>query len=155
MTGASRLRSLAAAEASRRNGALSKGPKTALGKLKASQSSRKHGLFRAGLLTGGEVPALAAGLEDILVHTSTGSLDLADQPELVRLASAQLDEATRLVGAMRARLDQLLIDDALDTEQLRVLLQRITRMARYQRRFRGKRDRALRRLMAGAAKPTA
>lgn len=146
-------RSLACAEASRRNGARSKGPRTALGKLKASQSSRKHGLFRAALLTGAELPTSAADLEGIAEPRSTGWLDMADQSQLVRVAAAQLDEATRLLSEMRAELSSMLVDDAIDSGRLAELLKQITRIARYQRRFRGKRDRALRRLMLDPNKP--
>lgn len=154
MSSAPKLRSLASAEASRRNGALSKGPRTALGKLKASQSSRKHGLFRSSLLLDASLPASADDLKDVVSSTSTGWLDGADQSQLVKVALVQLEEATRILREMRAELDGLLASRGLDREHLAELVAQIARMARYQRRFRGKRDRALRRLMATAAPPT-
>jgi hypothetical protein len=140
----------ASAEASRRNGARSKGPRTAVGKFKSSQNSRKHGLFSAEFALAGKLPAAMADLEDALPSSGHGWIDGADQAELMRVATLQLEAASRLVGGLREELNCLLAAENWDPARAVHLLQQLARLSRYQRRFRGKRDRALRRLTAVA-----
>jgi hypothetical protein len=52
-----------------------------------------------------------------------------------------------MIAAIHAELDALLSGDEFNSKQLAGLLQTLTRLARYQRRFRGRRDRALRRTL--------
>lgn len=146
----SQPRSLASAEASRRNGALSKGPRTALGKVRSSQNSRKHGLFSAAVMAG-SLPASSLELGDIAGHAAGSWLGCLDQAQVAGIARVQLAQATQIIGEMRAELDQLLVEEELDNEGVARLIQQITRLARYQRRFRGTRDRALRQLLAPSA----
>jgi hypothetical protein len=146
----SQPRSLASAEASRRNGALSKGPRTALGKVRSSQNSRKHGLFSAAVMAG-SLPASSLELGDIAGHAAGGWRGCLDQVQVAGVARVQLGQATQIIDDMRAVLDQLLAEEEIDTEAVARLMKEITRLARYQRRFRGKRDRALRQLMARSA----
>jgi hypothetical protein len=146
----SQPRSLASAEASRRNGALSKGPRTALGKIRSSQNSRKHGLFSTAVMAGA-LPPSPLDLGDIAGDAAGGWLAFLDQAQVAGVARVQLGQATQIIDDMRAVLDQLLAEDELDTEAVARLMREITRLARYQRRFRGKRDRALRQLMVRCA----
>jgi hypothetical protein len=147
---AGQSRSLACVEASQRNGALSKGPRTALGKVRSSQNSRKHGLFSSAVISAA-LPASPLDLVDIDCHAASGWLACLDQADVARIARAQLDQSTQIIGEMRAELDQLLTQEKWDGEAVAKLIQEIARLARYQRRFRGKRDRALRQMMTPRA----
>lgn len=148
MNEARRSRSLASSEASRRNGALSQGPRTALGKVKSARNSRKHGLFSSELVVAEALRASAIDLRADGGQASAGWLDLADQAQVIGLVRVQLERATQIVSEMRLELDQLLAQPALDVDDVAELLRRIARISGYQRRFRGKRDRALRRMLA-------
>lgn len=151
MKEAGHSRSLASSEASRRNGALSQGPRTALGKARSARNSRKHGLFSSNLVVTEALRASAIDVREDGGQMSAGWLDLADQSQVISIAGVQLDYATQLVSEMRVALDQMLAQPVLDVDAVAELLRQTVRISGYQRRFRGRRDRALRRLMAQSA----
>ena len=140
-------RSPAAATASRRNGARSKGPRTSGGKAASARNARKHGLFCAdscapqGLSP--SVAALAAALaEQIALRGDAGLLR-----DRVVLAATRLEQATGIVRSLRTELGQMLASEEPDSKQMTRVLVELVRMGRYERRFRGQRDRALRALL--------
>ena len=138
----SRLRSAAQIAASRRNGARSRGPKSKAAKAASSQNAVKHGLFRRRLdeLVGSDE---ASG--DLMRELDLGArsdFDLAGM-ETARTASRQLDEATALVHDIQERVAVAFAEDE-SAAAVADLLGQLARIARYQRRFRGQRDRALR-----------
>lgn len=151
MKEAGHSRSLASSEASRRNGALSQGPRTALGKARSARNSRKHGLFSSDLLVAEALRVSAIDLAGDGGQTSAGWLDLADQRQVISLARVQLEHATQLVSEMRVALDQMLAQPVIEVDAVAELLRHTARISGYQRRFRGRRDRALRRMMAPSA----
>lgn len=139
-------RSAAAAAASRRNGARSKGPCTAKGKAASARNSLKHGLFSsvAGPLS--PSPAVAElGRALMVMAGKDGSA--AWHIDTAISAAARLEQATAIVQHLRWELGELLERDD-SAEQLGLVLGNLVRMARYERRFRGRRDRALRALIA-------
>lgn len=148
-----RPRSAAAAAASRRNGARSKGPRSASGKAGSARNSRKHGLFSAEFA---EEASLAPELDELAALTSAlvaGHPSGALQSQLILLAAARFAQASRLLSDLRDELSGCLAQQEWDGERITALLGQITRIGQHQRRFRGQRDRALRRLMTEAATP--
>jgi hypothetical protein len=147
MTRREGTRSLAAAEASRRNGALGKGPRTPSGKAASSRNAVTHGLFSAALPHAALPisPTFAAALASLgeAAHR-TG------EAELARLADWRLDHATLLLAELDARIDDLAFAEVSAPDMLTSLLAERARIGRYQHRFRASRDRALRKLMKQA-----
>ena len=141
-----RLRSPAAAAASRRNGARSQGPCTAAGRAVAAGNARKHGLFSSRSRHPGGVPPSLAGLVEELEFGSTQSFAKDIGIARVVEAAIRLTEATRLLDRVRDELSEAVFDDESDTWRFGPLIEQIARIGRYQRRFRGQRDRALRAL---------
>jgi hypothetical protein len=134
-------RSLLAAEASRRNGALGKGPRTPSGKAASSRNAVTHGLFSAA-------PPHAALPVSPLLAQALASLGEAAQHtgevELAGLADWRLCHATLLLAELDARIDDLAFAEVSAPDMLTSLLAQRARIGRYQHRFRGQRDRALR-----------
>jgi hypothetical protein len=93
--------------------------------------------------TKAELVELAKFLNDLRSTDADEGLHSAQ----VFAAAARLQEATKLLGEMRDDLGCMLLGDAPDEKAELEALVRLVRMARYQRRFRGQRDRALRRLI--------
>ena len=107
------LLSPARAEASRRNGAKSRGPKTPEGKARASKNALKHG-FRAEkhVLVEGECPKTFAAFEASLVDdlAPEGALQSLLAGRIVR-AAWRLERAERIETELFAREMQGLFDD--------------------------------------------
>lgn len=144
MTRAVPPRSAASAAASRRNGAQSKGPRTETGKAASAQNSRKHGLFAAGGDNAGEFSPETAQFAGYIAELTAGRPDLAPAAREVVVAAARAERAQDLLEDIRTRLAALLGDDTHSAKEARNLLGQVARIGRYQRRFRGQRDRALR-----------
>ena len=138
-------RSARAAQASRRNGARSRGPRTATGRERSAQNSLKHGLFSQQKRIDGPLPAMAQSLGDCFA--AAGIISCSDV-DMVISAEVDLTKASLLIELADAELDAMLADMAFDTESFTSPLRQRGRIAGYERRFRGRRDRALRRLLA-------
>lgn len=136
--------SQAAAEASRRNGANSKGPTSAAGKARSAQNARKHGLFgsswSADDITSPALDFLAATLDGLM----EGNPAAPWHRESVLTAAHKLEHASRMVRRLSEKLDGLLRARTIDSLQFEQTLRQLVRIRRYQRRFRGQRDRAMR-----------
>lgn len=137
-----RPRSAAQIAASRRNGARSGGPKSNAAKAVSSQNAVKHGLFRKRF-----EDLLGLGEEDTelmeeLQQGVRGDFDML-AIETVLIANRQLDRATAIVHDLQARATAALASPE-SAVPVAELIEDLARMARYQRRFRGQRDRALR-----------
>lgn len=144
MTGVNRHRSAAGVAASRRNGALSNGPRTAAGKAASAQNSRKHGLFSAGDGDHGELSPATAEFARYIDELTAGRPDLAIAGRQALLAAVQAERASILLEEIREELAVLLAEGMCCAHKSKGVLERASRMSRYQRRFRGQRDRALR-----------
>jgi hypothetical protein len=96
--------STARAEASRRNGARSRGPVSAAGKARSSRNALKHGLRARGVLTGDESPAefasFAGDLRAELAPDGTLQRELAAR---VAAAAWRARRADRLEAALLDR----------------------------------------------------
>ena len=137
-------RSPAAQAASRRNGARSKGPKTAAGKSRSARNAFKHG-FRAQRSLPEKLPDWLNALErDLIVLSGQKGQGRHEHLDRVLLASLLLREVDDLIDA---RLTQLLRlpGRALD-EHLRP--QELAKLQAYRHRFRVQRDTGIRKLLA-------
>lgn len=144
MTSAVPPRSAASAAASRSNGAQSKGPRTETGKAASAQNARKHGLFAVGGDNPGEFSPETAQFARYIAELTAGRPDLAPAAREVVVAAVRAERAQDLLEEIRSSLAALLGDDAHNAKEARNLLGQVARIGRYQRRFRGQRDRALR-----------
>lgn len=139
-------RSQAAAAASRRNGACSKGPRTDKGKTTAARNALKHGLFRSQAFASQELSPSVAALALELAGQAPGG-DAGMLLDTVVFAAMRLEQATSIIRRLRAELDRMFVDEAFAGPRMTLLLAELVRMGRYERRFRGRRDRALRAMM--------
>lgn len=136
--------SLPAADASRRNGALGKGPRTPSGKAASSRNAVTHGLFsaappHAALPVSPQLAQALASLGEAAQHTG--------EVELAGLADWRLCHATLLLAELDARIDDLAFAEVSAPDMLTSLLAERARIGRCEHRFRASRDRALRTLM--------
>ena len=144
-------RSHRAAEASRRNGARSQGPRSEEGKASSARNAFTHGLFAAGPdVPSASAPGAARLAAMFASHdpalTWTG-LDVDISIE----AAVRLEQASRLVQSISAQVDEA-IEHETGNEDLTALLEQLVRYRRYQRRYRGRRDKALRSFASRARK---
>jgi len=143
-----RRRSAAAAQASRTNGARSKGPKSAAGKDASSRNAQKHGLFRTDLdIEASPSPRILTFAEDLRLLAWDG-WEAAEQRNVALDAVIRLDQATKLVRGASEGVSRTLSSDALDVALLVQQLRDLIRYRRYEGRLRGRRDRAVRKLLA-------
>lgn len=145
-----RGRSAAAREASRTNGARSLGPRSQAGKQTSARNSLKHGLFSSGASMTDMSPAAAAWAAELNGFAADGWQSEA-LIQTVVTAVSQLEQANVLVRRAREQIAELLSGDVLDRNLLEQRVEELLRLGRYERRFRGRRDRALRKLMVSWA----
>lgn len=135
-------RSEAAREASRRNGAKSRGPKTADGKAISARNSLKHGLRARKTITPATMPAPVRELEAAL-SAALAPVSVHNGEQLERLVFSQvlLSETELSIAAELGRLDE---------EQRRssclpgvAELDLLEKLFSYRRRFHGTRNQAL------------
>jgi len=142
-----RPRSTAASAASRRNGAKSRGPKSAVGKARAARNALRHGLRASDpVLPDAMPPWMSAKLADL--ETALGDIGQTRREHFDRYALHLLliEKVDRLIAAEFARM--LATSDGGDTVQLTVPaadvdLSQLRALFGYRRRFRAARDRSL------------
>lgn len=83
-----------------------------------------------------------------LVRTSSGGWAHAENAVV---AAMRLEQATGIVRGLHMELADVFASDPMAADQLTRLLGQLVRMGRYERRFRGQRDRALRALLVGSS----
>lgn len=153
------VRSPAAQEASRRNGARSKGPRTAKGKWKSAKNAVKHGLRARTALDREQMPEWLREIEREVIRLFFGNVDRIRRERLdeLLLAWQQLDRVDTLIDNARARLFAGARNSAssqgpafMNEEEPDAELRKLKRLHAYRRRFRGQRDRCIyRRFRAG------
>lgn len=146
-----RPRSSAARQASRRNGAKSKGPRTRAGKAISARNALRHGLRARSSIRPEDLPAWIRAIEADLL-TSLDPLGHARREQLDRLLSVLLllDRADRAIIAQLARVHAVFgagapgeeepLADQADIATLRKLFA-------YRKRFRARRDMCLKRII--------
>lgn len=166
---ARRERSPAAQEASRRNGSLSRGPRSAKGKRRSARNAVKHGLRGCSILTRDAMPNWLAEIEDALLDL-LGSANHFQREQLDRLLLAywQLWRADELIDVTTRRMfgtasGQSADPGSVDDEGIPPFLigdpegdlRQLAQLHAYRRRFRGQRDRCLARLFHKGLPPSA
>ena len=142
----SRKKSERAAEASRRNGARSQGPRSAEGKATSAGNARTHGLFAPILHEDRDASTWRERIAGILqARGDTSGAWLGG--DIATEAAVRLEHATRLVQGLGQKVEAALEKEHPDPSEMTALLVQLARMRVYQRRFRGRRDRALRTMM--------
>ncbi len=147
MTSGPRQRSPAALVASRRNGANSKGPLSAAGKAKSAQNARKHGLFSTVQGERQERSAEGKAFAAMLHQLQQGRCGTVWHGEVALEAARKLEDVAGLVRHLQDELGAVLHSGDPRGEQLDRLVKLLASMRRYQRRFRGQRDRAIRAIL--------
>ncbi|MEO7914550.1 MAG: hypothetical protein ABIR23_04175 [Novosphingobium sp.] len=109
----------------------------------SAQNAVKHGLFCARSFAPFELPAPLAALAEELAALAGGRFDALNLIEAALLAGLRLAEATALLERMQAQARAGFVKFETDYGPLVELIPQMTRMARYQRRFRRQRDKAL------------
>ena len=141
-------RSAASVKASRANGARSRGPRSAVGRQASARNALKHGLFSLHMnpldTPSAAVSALAADLQRLAGGTWQAGLLI----EAAISAAMQLERASALVKSVRDQIELLLSAEAFDLDLLTNRIETQVRLGRYERRFRGRRDCAIRKVIA-------
>ena len=133
--------------ANRRNGALSRGPKTQAGKNRSRNNALKHGLaaqMSADPLRGQEIETLARALGEPAGPDVARAIAEA-QLELQRVARYRSQLLWGLQGADDGTLDPH--DEIVGKEEMSKIVLRLQRLLRYERRAGAKRNRAIRPLV--------
>lgn len=141
-------RSAASVKASRANGARSRGPRSAAGKQASARNALKHGLFSLQMnpleTPSAVVRTLAADLQRLAGRNWKAGLLI----EAAISAATQLERASVLVKSVRDQIELLLSAEAFSLDLLTNRIETQLRLGRYERRFRGRRDRAIRKVIA-------
>jgi hypothetical protein len=126
--------------ANQMNSRMSRGPRTAAGKFKASRNARRHGLSTISRAN----PTVSTRIELIAQAISRGNPFLHE-------AALVIAENTMLLGCMQtetcALITRLRVVDGGGPEVMHVALADLTRLARYERRAWSRQKRAMRSLM--------
>ncbi len=143
-------RSEAAREASRRNGARSKGPRTLTGRTRVAYNALRHGLRGRQTIEPAYLPEWLKQVERSVVHCYP-ELTQRRREFLDRILGCMLliDQADRLIVEEFGRLDAML--SGADREHAQKFdPKRLERLLKYRARFQASRDMAFKRLIVGA-----
>ena len=146
-------RSEAAREASRRNGARSKGPRTLTGRTRVAYNALRHGLRGRQTIEPAYLPDWLKQVERCVVHCYP-QLTQRRREFLDRILGCMLliDQADRLIVEEFGRLDAMLSGSDRELAQ-KFDPKRLGRLLKYRTRFRARRDLAFKRLIVGAYPP--
>jgi hypothetical protein len=136
-------RSRAAQEASRRNGARSHGPRTALGKQRSARNALRHGLRGRSMINPADLPEWAKELERAMI-AALGDVNFLQREHLDALLASclLLERVDSLIAKAAPR-----VFEALPVAQHRSSgLHELAGLYGYRRRFRARRDRCLAKL---------
>lgn len=141
-------RSAASVKASRANGARSRGPRSAAGKQASARNALKHGLFSLHMNPLDTPSAAVSGLAAELQRLADGNWKAGLLFEAAISAAMQLERAGALVKSVRDEVELLLSAEAFELDLLTNRIETQVRLGRYELRFRRRRDRAIRKVIA-------
>jgi len=146
------VRSEAARQASRRNGARSRGPRSLQGKQKSSRNALKHGMRANQSLEPRALPIWVHVIEH-RIRSCIGFLTMSRREAMDRAVKAMLliEQVDRAIAEEMASIHASLQapDLTLRLSNGGVDFERLRKLVTYRRRFRGTRDKALRHLTVG------
>jgi len=142
-------------EASRRNGARSRGPKTAMGKAKSARNALRHGLRARQAISADDVPGWVLDLEAKLAamgHIGRRRRELLNELGIIAMLEEKTEQLLQAAGVEFAgmietapgSLDNAAVGAAPDMKEIMASFRKLRKLLSYRTRFSRQRSACLR-----------